>query len=122
MQLSDNAKVTILLCSYLAINNNDVLPLSTKEWNELVDSIIKSNIKEPSNLLGLSVADIERELNIDKSFAERIYKLLSRAINLAFVLERYEQVGIYVVTRSDKKYPIKLKKRLVKSCSISTDP
>ncbi len=112
MQLSDNAKVTILLCSYLAINNNDVLPLSTKEWNELVDSIIKSNIKEPSNLLGLSVADIERELNIDTSFAERIYKLLSKAINLASVLERYEQVGIYVVTRSDKKYPIKLKKRL----------
>lgn len=112
MLLSDNAKVTILLCSYLAINNNDVIPLSIKEWNIVVDSIIKSNIKEPSGLFGLSASDIEKELKTDKSFAERIYKLLSRAINLAFVLERYEQVGIYVVTRSDKKYPIKLKKRL----------
>ena len=93
--LSDNAKVTILLCSSLALKD-DVKPFTAIQWYNLSVKIYKSELKEPAALLGLSADELIAKLAISEADASRITVLLSRRIN--------------VITKSDDNYP----KRLIK--------
>ena len=48
MKFSDNSMSAVLLCSYMGINNDDAYkPLTLKEWNELLDSVIEHG-QQPS--------------------------------------------------------------------------
>ena len=48
MKFSDNSMSAVLLCSYIGINNDDAYkPLTLKEWNELLDSVIEHG-QQPS--------------------------------------------------------------------------
>lgn len=107
--LSDNAKVTILLCSSLALKD-DVKPFTAIQWYNLSVKIYKSELKEPAALLGLSADELIAKLAISEADALRITVLLSRSINVAFELQKLESKGINVITKSDDDYP----KRLIK--------
>ena len=107
--LSDNAKVTILLCSSLALKD-DVKPFTAIQWYNLSVKIYKSELKEPAALLGLSADELIAKLAISEADASRITLLLSRSINVAFELQKLESKGINVITKSDDNYP----KRLIK--------
>ena len=48
---TDNAYVTILLCSYLGVKDGNYKPYTALQWSELGYKIINSNIEEPANLL-----------------------------------------------------------------------
>lgn len=115
MNLTNNAKVTVLLCSYLSMNSIEVSPLTIREWNDLAEKLLNSSIKEPAGLISLSTSEIKKELNISDEMANRIYKLLSRGGNIAFSLDDLEKKAISVVTRGDKEYPVRLKKILGKN-------
>lgn len=107
--LSDNAKVTILLCSSLALKDG-VKPFTSIQWYNLSVKIYKSELKEPAALLGLSADELIAKLAISEADASRITVLLSRSINVAFELQKLESKGINVITKSDDNYP----KRLIK--------
>ncbi len=111
---SDNAYVTILLCSHL-LKDDGAKPFSIVEWSNLAASIISSEIKEPSGLMQLSKQEIQKNLLISEEKAERIAILLSRGAKLAFALEELSRKGIFVVTKSDKEYPKRLKALLKKN-------
>jgi predicted Rossmann fold nucleotide-binding protein DprA/Smf involved in DNA uptake len=59
---------------------------------------------EPSQVLGGWVDE--------KVPAERICALLSRSPALALALERWQRAGLWVITRSDPDYPLRLKRLL----------
>lgn len=111
--MNQNAEIIIMLCSHL-LSNTDCKPLTPSEWSKLADALIQAKL-EPKALPDLSDSDF-LDLKIVKEEMRRIRQLLSRGANLAFELEKYNSMGIYVVTRADATYPKMLKYRLGKSC------
>lgn len=111
---TDNAYVTILMCSYLGVKDGNFKPYTALQWNELGQKIVNSNVSEPANLLNMDRDSIINNIKISEEEADRIVNLLSRGANLAFMLEELSRKGIFIVTRSDKKYPLKLKSVLKK--------
>lgn len=111
---TDNAYVTILMCSYLGVKEGNYKPYTALQWSELGQKIVNSNVGEPANLLNMDKNSIINNFKISEEEADRIINLLSRGANLAFMLEEMGRKGISIVTRSDKKYPQKLKSILKK--------
>lgn len=112
--ITDNAYVTILLCSYLGVNNGNYKPYTALQWSELGNKIINSKIGEPAKLLNMDKESIINSIKIREEEADRIVNLLSRGANIAFLLEDLSRIGISIVTRSDIEYPKKLKSTLKK--------
>lgn len=115
---TDNAYVTILMCSYLGVNNGNYKPYTALQWSELGQKIINSDVVEPANLLNMDKDSIVNSIRISGEEADRIVNLLSRGANLAFMLEEINRRGISIVTRSDREYPQKLKLILKKYSPI----
>lgn len=111
--MNQNSEIIIMLCSHL-LSDKDCKPLTPSEWSKLADTLLQANL-EPKVLPDLSDSDFS-ELQIGGEEVQRIRYLLKRGANLTFELERYNSMGIYVVTRADISYPKMLKHRLGKSC------
>lgn len=113
MNFSENAMCAILLCSYLGINNDDLIkPLSLGEWNTFLERL--SEIKEePSVVLRQDVKWAEK-MKISDNFTERVSGLISRGASVAFEIDDLDKKGIQVVTQFDANYPVLLKRRLKK--------
>lgn len=111
---TDNAYVTILMCSYFGVKDGNYKPFTALQWSELGQKIVNSDIREPASLLNMDRDSIVNNIKISVEEADRIVNLLSRGANLAFMLEDINRKGISIVTRSDRKYPQKLKSILKK--------
>ncbi|MCI9191335.1 MAG: DNA-processing protein DprA [Lachnospiraceae bacterium] len=113
MKFSDNSMSAVLLCSYIGINNDDAYkPLTLKEWNELLDSVIEHG-QQPSVVMDPSQSFL-RETDCSQAYIERIKRLMSRAGTVAFQLDELEGKGIDIVTQFDADYPVLMKRRLKK--------
>ena len=111
--MNQNSEIIFMLCSHL-LSDTDSKPLTPSEWSKLADTLLQVNL-EPKVLPELSDSDF-LELKIGKEEMQRIRQLLKQGANLTFELEKYNSMGIYVVTRADTAYPKILKQRLGKSC------
>ena len=116
--ISEDSLAILLLCSNLAINYtvDKVKPFTTVEWSKLAKVILSSPIKKPSNLFNKSKEEIEKELLIDHSKAERIYNLLLKAGQIGFEINNLKNLGINILTRADIAYPKILKEKLKDKC------
>lgn len=113
MKFSDNSMSAVLLCSYIGINNDDAYkPLTLKEWNELLDSVLEHG-QQPSVVMDPSQSFL-RETDCSQAYIERIKRLMSRAGTVAFQLDELEGKGIDIVTQFDADYPVLMKRRLKK--------
>jgi len=112
--LSEDGAVVAMLCSHLglAAGDNQVSPLTLKEWNALARKIHDSEIKTPAALIGLSSQDLIRGLELSPAEAERLVQLLSRGGGLALELDHLAASGIWCVTRADEYYPRRLRNTL----------
>ena len=106
---TDNAYVTILMCSYLGVKDGNYKPYTALQWSDLGQKIVNSDVGEPAKLLNMDKDSIVNTIRISAEEADRIVNLLSRGANLAFMLEEINRRGISIVTRSDREYPQKLK-------------
>ena len=111
--MNQNAEIIFMLCSHL-IKNEEYKPFEPSEWSGLAEKLMKSGL-QPKELPVLTDADF-LELGIVSEERVRIRKLIDRGPNLTFELEKYENMGISVITRADAGYPRKLKTVLGKSC------
>ena len=113
MKFSDNSMSAVLLCSYMGINNDDAYkPLTLKEWNELLDSVLEHG-QQPSVVMDPSQSFL-LETDCSQAYIERIKRLMSRAGTVAFQLDELEGKGIDIVTQFDADYPVLMKRRLKK--------
>lgn len=113
MKFSDNAMCAILLCSYIGIENDDILkPLTLKEWNELLDRVAGQG-QQPGVVMEQNQGFL-RENGYSQEYMERIKRLLSRGGTVAFKLNDLEGKGIDIVTQFDGDYPVLMKRRLKK--------
>jgi hypothetical protein len=86
--IKDNAYVTILLCSYLGVNNGNYKPYTALQWSELGNKIINSKIGEPAKLLNMDKESIINSIKIREEEADRIVNLLSR---YSFLVRGFKQ-------------------------------
>ena len=110
--LTEDAKAILLLCGRFNSdkNTNAEKPLSLGEYNRLADWMVKGKLR-PADLLQSppDTNTLGAALNID---GLRIQGLLSRGAAMALAVEKWSLNGIWIVCRSDKQYPLRLKKHL----------
>lgn len=107
-ELSEDAKVILLLCGHLNGPASPV-PLDLREYNQVVRWLVGRK---------LGLADLltpEHSLNLAKETGlgeERLTALLKRGVALGFAVEKWNQSGIWVLCRSDPGYPARYKEHL----------
>lgn len=111
--MNRNSEVIFMLCSRL-LTNAECKPYEPAEWSRLAESLVQAGL-QPYDLTVMSDNEL-RNLNFIDTEINRLHQLLNRGGSLAFELEKYESMGISVVTRADKGYPRRLKTKLGKSC------
>lgn len=119
MNVNQNSLVLVLLSSHLGApagssQEEKLHPLSLKEWNLIARKLQATGIK-PSDLLAFSKTDLQGLFSIPEEEAVRLLALLSRREEIIGALERYEEIGIRVITRADMDYPQKFRQRLKES-------
>ncbi len=106
--LTDDTKAIILLCGVLG-KGRSVKPLTQAEYNALARWLISEKMR-PENLLQNEIVGFAAMgSGIDQ---ERLTALLRRGVQLGFVVEEWQRNGIWIISRSDKDYPARYKKRL----------
>ena len=112
-RLTADAEVIALACSSLGLPaGSELRPLGLREWNDLAVRIPETSIGSPAGLAGLSATDLEQDLEVDPATAERLASLLSRGASFGIELEALNARGIWVCTRIDPDYPLRLRSRL----------
>src|SRR5882762_4384320 len=114
--LNDDGQVVLALCSALGLRENgasaEIAPFTLSEWNDLEKRITESSFQQPVELQGRAAGEIEKELGVPPTEADRIVRLLGRASRLALELESLFSRGMWAITRSDQRYPARLRDTL----------
>jgi len=109
---SQTQAVMLLTVSFGKSDKSSVKPLSTKEWGR-INIWLKGNNLEASTLLlqdGLRRYPLE---GLDRSITrDRLESLLSRGGALGLALEKWQRVGLKVITQSHPEYPEQLERQL----------
>lgn len=95
---TDDACAILLLCAFQG-GENDYQPLCLAEYNQVAQVLHRSG-KRPGSLLATDGA-----LQIPGISTDRLQWLLSRRINLGFILENWQRKGLWILVRSDETYP-----------------
>jgi predicted Rossmann fold nucleotide-binding protein DprA/Smf involved in DNA uptake len=112
MTLTPDSQAILLLCSHLGLPSEpEFPPLTLREWNPLVRKMQAASLR-PADLLGISQADLQNQLDLPTQHATRITHLLERSGALAIALERLGSLGIHILTRADSDYPERYRQRL----------
>ena len=112
MNLSATAQSTLLLtCYFSKAGNEDAKPLSNSEWGRFALWLKEKNIT-PADLLIPDPLPLITGWSDGQISQQRILSLLSRGHSLALAMEKWQRAGLWVITRSDAEYPIRLKSRL----------
>ena len=112
--MNQNANAILTLCSHLCVGEG-VYPLEPKEWGALAKRLVDQKL-EPSDIFLMSREDFSQKLQLPSGLIDRIFRLIDRNASLIFEITRYENMGIYTVTRADSQYPMQLKKKLGNQC------
>lgn len=113
MSDNTNSAAIITICSHLCVGEN-VRPFEPGEWSKLASLLHGKNL-QPKELLTFSTSDFAN-MGFDSEQSERLSHLIDRSGSIAFEIEKYERMGIKIVTRSDADYPKALKKTLKNIC------
>ena len=109
--LTEDAKALLLICCPLTPKST-TRPLSLTEYNRLAMELFKEN-KRPANLL----EDIDLRalaLRAGLQYENQLEDLLALRGKLGFILEEWQQRGLWIVSRADDAYPKQLKRHLTK--------
>lgn len=110
--MNPDTQILLLLCSHVALTSDSVKPYKLTEWNQLALKISNSTLKRPGAFFETSSDQWKNELGLTDAEIQRIETLLSRAGQLAIEIERLNNLGIWITSRADSTYPIRLKKVL----------
>lgn len=111
-QLSENTKAILLLTAPLVKSDGELRSqlLTAQEYGSLAQRLQELSA-QPSALLVSHPARVIRDLS-DQLSPLRVESLLAREEALKEALERWRDLGVWVLSRADAEYPRKLKRRL----------
>ncbi len=112
--MNNNATAIIVLCSHLCVGDG-IKPLEPNEWMKMAEKLLAVKY-QPVDLLSFSTQDFSTILDLNQDQIIRIQRLIDRSASISFELQKYQNMGISIVTRADAEYPRKLKTTLGKTC------
>jgi predicted Rossmann fold nucleotide-binding protein DprA/Smf involved in DNA uptake len=111
--LSKDSYAILLLCSDLAMPfGADFKPFTLKEWQTFSYKLKNSPLERPASFFSSPADDWRLHLGLNDQQVYRVQKLLARGGQLGIELERLKNMGIWVTTRAEATYPLRLKKAL----------
>lgn len=113
MGLSKDAEAILLLTAVFGKDHSGgVKPLTLAKWETLRKWLEKNDLR-PQALLEDEAAVLSEWMEQNKGPSSNdIQRLLERGVAHGIALERWERMGIWVVTYLDEDYPIRLNQRL----------
>jgi len=113
--LSPDTEAILLLCGRFGSERGESYsPLTQKEYESLARWLMERKLR-PGDLLGDSSSDMLSDIVHAKLEPVRVKSLLARGTAMALTLEKWQRSGLWVLSRSDSAYPIRLKKKLGQS-------
>src|SRR5687767_7572845 len=104
MSLSPDTQATLLLCGRFSKGSAEARPLTVAEYNQLAKEMIARGLR-PADLL----AEVPTDICTEALTRDRLARLISRGAAMALRLERWMQIGIHIIGRSDPNYPARLR-------------
>jgi predicted Rossmann fold nucleotide-binding protein DprA/Smf involved in DNA uptake len=112
VELPEDTQAILLLCASFGQNRQvEPQPLSLSEYNSFV-LWLRDQQMRPADLLAPSAKEQLQQLSINNLYPERLLALLARWVMLSLAVEKWTNCGIWILGRSDARYPHLLKKRL----------
>lgn len=112
MLVSPHTQAVLLLTAHFSkAQKGAVKPLTPKEWGRFALWLHERSLTPEQLMTGR----LDELLNgwSDKTITlDRVEGLLNRGSALALAMEKWLRAGLWVMTRSDPDYPVRLKKRL----------
>jgi predicted Rossmann fold nucleotide-binding protein DprA/Smf involved in DNA uptake len=110
--LTPDTQTVLLLCGELGQrSSNGPKPLGLRQYNNLASWLRTQGLRPGDLLTSEGQAKLE-ELRTAELNPNRVAPLLERGVALALIVERWERSGLWVISRSDPKYPERLKRYL----------
>lgn len=113
--LSPDTEAILLLCGrFGSERGGHHAPLTQKEYESLARWLMEHKLR-PSDLLSGGSPGLLSDIVHAKLEPIRVESLLARGTAMALILEKWQRSGLWVLSRSDSAYPIRLKKKLGQS-------
>ncbi len=112
MNISTNTQAVLLLTArFSSGENRDPRPLTPTEWGRFASWLKEQGLRPEDLITGLP-QEVLKQWQDERINLERLERLLERGSALAIAMDKWRRAGLWVVTRGDKEYPSRLKKRL----------
>lgn len=113
--LPGDTQSILLLCGHLGSNHSgSPEPLSLGEYNTLASWLRENNLT-PGSLLSPDYRSLLLKNTIGKLQPERLIALLERGLMLSLAVEKWTNLGLWILGRGDEQYPKRLKLKLGKN-------
>ena len=110
--LAPDTQAILLLCASFGQNRQiEPLPLTLGEYNLLTDWL-RENHKRPADLLEITAKAELQKITNNKLNPDRLVGLLQRGAMLSLAVEKWTSRGLWILGRSDAKYPKRFKQIL----------
>jgi len=110
--LAPDTQAILLLCASFGQNRQiEPLPLTLGEYNLLTDWL-RENQMRPADLLETTAKAQLQKITHNKLNPDRLLALLERGAMLSFAVEKWTSRGLWILGRSDAKYPKRFKQIL----------
>lgn len=110
--LAPDTQAILLLCASFGQNRQiEPLPLTLSEYNLLTDWL-RENQMRPADLLEATAKAQLQKITSNKLNPDRLLALLQRGAMLSLAVEKWTSRGLWVLGRSDTKYPKRFKQIL----------
>ena len=110
--LSSNTRVTLLLCGRFGEHNSEARPLNQSEFHEL-DHALEACQLAPENILDMTPAGLKEAGVVHGISTKRLTGLMARDADLEETIKAWSESGIWVLGERDKRYPARLRQRLI---------
>jgi|SRR3989338_459298 len=113
--ISTDTEAILLLCGHFGSERDGHhAPLTQKEYESLARWLMERKLR-PGDLLGAGSSSLLSDIVLAKLEPVRVESLLARGTAMALTLEKWQRSGLWVLSRSDAAYPVRLKKKLGQS-------
>lgn len=107
----DQQAVLLLTAHFGGSAKEEPRPLGPKEWGDFAQWLKEAGHR-PGELVNGAADKVLSGWGHHKISIDRLHSLLARGSSMALAVEKWDRAGIWILTRGDEYYPVRLKQRL----------